>query len=89
MAYSEGYPSEGAIQDVADHPDVNLPDPGHGPSMEHSTKMAGEVVPIRPSYLERDIAGARRQVENERTMKNIAKSGSSAVNTNNLTVFSK
>lgn len=54
-----------------------------------SYEVADNVTPIRPSNLERDIAGARRQVENERTMENIAKGGSSAVNTNNLTFFRK
>lgn len=66
----------GSQTDYSDH--------SEGPA---NTKMAGDVVPIRPSNLERDIAGARRQVENERSMRNIANQGSSAVNTNNLTVF--
>lgn len=35
------------MQDVADHPDVNLPDPGHGPAMQHSTQMAGDVIPMK------------------------------------------
>lgn len=46
MSYGEGYPSEGFLTDVgADHPDNNLPEPGH-PRMEHSTKMAGDVLPM-------------------------------------------
>jgi len=57
------------------------------PRADSGSQMAQNVVPIRPSNLERDIAGARRQVENERSMSNIASQGPNAVNTNNLAVF--
>lgn len=69
----------GDEQDPRDHPAYNKPD-----ATQH---YAGDVVPIRPSFLERDIAGARRQVENERSMRNISNQGSSGVDPANIRVF--
>lgn len=43
---SGGYPEPGAIQDVANHPDNSLPEPGMQPNMKHSTEMAGDVLPM-------------------------------------------
>lgn len=43
---SGGYPQPGAIQDMADHPDNDLPGPMQ-PAMKHSTEMAGDVIPMR------------------------------------------
>lgn len=50
----------GEIQDVSNHPDLNIPQPGL-PSMEHSTKMAGDVLPF-PS---KDIAPNNTAVKND------------------------
>jgi hypothetical protein len=67
-----------------DHPAYNIPD-----ATEHhdGTVLADNVTPIRPSNLERDIAGARRQVENERSLRNIANQGPSGVDKTNLTTY--
>jgi len=35
------------IQDMADHPDMNMPAPGYSPPAQHSLKMAGDVIPMR------------------------------------------
>lgn len=59
------------------------------PRADSGTQMADNVVQIRPSNLERDMAGARRQVENERSMRNIGSQGPNVVDTTNLTTFRK
>jgi len=43
---AENYPEMGAPMDHNDHPAMDLPEPGHSPRMEHSTKMAGDVISI-------------------------------------------
>lgn len=82
-----GYPQEGSIQDINDHPDMNLPAPGYQPRMQHGTQMAGDVIPIRTGSMESDMGTASKQVANERSMKNIARSGPGGVDRTNLTVF--
>jgi hypothetical protein len=42
----EGYPEPGTPMDHLDHPDMDLPEPGHSPRMKHNTQMAGDVLPF-------------------------------------------
>jgi hypothetical protein len=84
---SGGYPEPGAIMDVNSHPDMSLPEPGYSPDMQHSTKMAGDVLPISSGSMESDMAVAAKQVKNERSMNDIGRRGPSAVDTSNLTTF--
>lgn len=44
MGSMNGYPMPGSIQDINDHPEMNIPPPGYSPDVEHSTKMAGDVL---------------------------------------------
>jgi len=41
-----GYMSPGSIQDLRDHPEMRMPEPGHSPAMKHSVEMAGDVIPL-------------------------------------------
>lgn len=87
MVDTPGYPSEGQIQDINDHPDMDLPAPGYQPRMQHGVQMAGDVIPLRIGTMESNMATAAKQVANERSMRNIASKGASSVNTNNLTTY--
>ena len=40
------FPDMGNIQNISDHPDNILPEPGHSPTPTHSMRMAGDVLPI-------------------------------------------
>lgn len=77
----------GTIQDINDHPDTNLPDPGYAPRAQHSTKMAGDVQVLRPDSPTVNDYAADRQKINERSMKDIAIRGPSAVDARNLKIF--
>lgn len=35
----------GAVNDIADHEAMDMPEPGHSPAIQHSTKMAGTEIP--------------------------------------------
>ena len=41
-----GYPDVPSPTDIIDHPDMNLPDPGHSPRPVHGVQMAGDVIPF-------------------------------------------
>lgn len=89
MVDTPGYPSEGQIQDINDHPDMSLPEPGYQPRMQHGVQMAGDVIPIRQGNMDSDIGTAVKQVANERSMRDIAAKGAGVVNTNNLSMYRK
>lgn len=46
MTIDSSFPSAGSPADMRDHPDTDLPDPGYQPAMQHSTQMAGDVIPF-------------------------------------------
>lgn len=56
-----GYSGPGAIQDVNDHPEMNLPDPGYQPRAVHGVEMAGDVLP----FPVKDIAPTSTSVKND------------------------
>lgn len=63
-----------------DHPTYNIPAP--------TEQYAGDVLPLRPgNSMNSDMATASKQVANERSMGNIAKSGSGSVDPSNLAVL--
>lgn len=41
------YPTmgSGAVNDIANHEAMDMPEPGHSPAMKHSVAMAGDTLP--------------------------------------------
>lgn len=64
----DAFPSMGDMMDISQHPDTNMPSPGHSPAVQHSTQMAGDVIPIRPmeasDYTKTDDRAIMGQIKN-------------------------
>lgn len=71
------YDTPGQIQNVTDHPDMNLPDPGHSPTPQHNTQMAGEVLPFPVS--KQDIMPNTTQVKNDQARRSGNSGGTNVV----------
>ena len=82
---AEGYPPMGDMMDHIDHPDHDLPEPGHSPRMEHSTKMAGDVIDFPQTAGQKmDAMGAQASNVSAALEKMI---GGRSMNTKNVVPF--